>query len=109
MSAAARSPSGRGEVADEPVAVRSGRVGQEVQEHERALAFTQVPEQLLAVGIIGADEVEQVVPDLERDSEEEAEPAQGTQRGRPPRADERAHPQGETVVYQHFFLPVRLT
>ena len=88
-----------------PVARRPRRRPEQVDQHQRALALVEVADDLLAVGRLGADEVEQVVADLERRAEEEAEPAPSARRSavRPTRSA-RPTRSGWTVVYQHVLL-----
>ena len=65
----------------------------DVDQHQRALALVEIAVDLLAIGLVGF-EVENVVLDLERRAEEEAEADQRVEIGRPARGDHRAHAQG---------------
>ena len=61
------------ELAEARGARPASRTAQQVDQHQRALALPDVAVELLAVARRVADEVEQVVLDLERGAEEEAE------------------------------------
>jgi hypothetical protein len=65
-----------GEVALEPAPVRGRCRAEKVDQPQRALALPDFIEELPAVALVGAEEVQQVVPDLERCAQVEAEAGQ---------------------------------
>src|SRR5262249_46531894 len=91
---------------DQRLSLVDGGAAEKMDEHQRPLPLSDVSEQLLAVLGLHADEVEQVVADLERGAEIEAETCQGVQRRRAGRADQCSDRSGHTVVYQHVFCPI---
>jgi hypothetical protein len=64
-----------------------------MHQRQRALALVEVAEDLLAVLLLVADEVQQVVADLEGRAEVEAEPDQRSQVGLTARTHDGADPQ----------------
>jgi hypothetical protein len=84
---------GQAEVMIGDEAVGSGGGPDQVDEHQRALALSQVAVDLLAVEGLVADQVEQVVLDLERGTEVETEAHHGPQVGPSARPEQRAYPQ----------------
>jgi hypothetical protein len=83
---------GHGEDPSEPVPLVGGALAQGVDEHEGALALPDVPEDLLAVPSLVADQVQDVVLDLERRAEEEPEQGEAVGVDRPRRSDQRSDP-----------------
>ena len=84
-------------------AVGAARVAQQVDQRQRPLALVEVAVDLLAVLALGADQVQQVVLDLERRAEVEPEPHHRPQVGGAARADQR--PDAQRV---HGRVPARL-
>jgi hypothetical protein len=77
----------REEAGDALAVARAGR-GQEVDQHQGPLPLPKVTEGLLAVDGLRAREVEDVVADLERGTEEEPEPEHRGEVDGPPGADQ---------------------
>jgi hypothetical protein len=66
-----------------------------VNDHQRAFAFVEIPEDLLSITLRSAFEVEEIVSNLERRSQMKAKAGQRAEVGLTPGSDQSSNPEWE--------------